>query len=660
MADAGDSKSPAREGVWVRVPPPVPHKTQETAASVGRLPPSGPDDMFSHSELDAGMQPRCGGSWVEATALPVEETWRLEDLFADLNAYEAAVDDFAATIEPLTRFEGRLLDSAQALADALELVTESQQQLRRLYTYASLLSDRDTADGEARGRQQDVELLSTRLSKTVSFIRPELLAAAPQRIEAFVAEESRLAPHRHFLRDLIRQRDHVLSPPEERILAEAGLLTRDSNALYVILNNVEIPRPELELPDASTVQVDPVQFAKLRLSPDRQVRRRAFDAFFGSYGGFRETLAQVLSSSVKSNLFRARCRRYSSCLAAAMAPDNIPTAVYENLIRQVRQRLPILHRYFELRRRALGVDRLAYWDLHCPVTGGPVRSYEVDDAVDLVVEATAPLGAKYVETLRGAFDSRWVDWHPGKGKRSGAYSNGWAYDVHPYVLMNFLGDQDGVSTLAHEMGHAMHSHFSNREQPFASSSYSIFVAEVASTLNEALLDRLQLERASSDDERLFLLATQLDGLRATLFRQTMFAEFELRIHQCVEAGENLSGAALDRIYLNLLREYHGHDEGIVDIDERAAIEWASVPHFHFNFYVYQYATGIVASESLARQVVEQGQPAQERILQFLSAGGSDYPLEVLRRAGVDLESRTPYDDTFSGMERRLDAMEALL
>ncbi len=390
---------------------------------------------------------------------------------------------------------------------------------------------------------------------------------------------------------------------------------------------------------------------------DRQI---VFPAYFQAYQAFQETLGCNLFGTVKSHLFRAQARGYPSCLAAALDPDAVPTVVYRKLIEQMRAKLPVLHRYFGLRARALGLDQLTYADLHCPLGSRAPAGYAPAEARRVVEQSLVPLGSAYARPLAQAFDGRWIDWHPAPGKRSGAYANGWAYAVHPYVLLNFTGDFESVSTLAHELGHAIHSHFSNRTQPYANADYSIFVAEVASTLNETLLQEHVQASAADPDQRTFLLGTFLDGVRATLFRQAMFAEFELGIHERVESGQALTGEELSASYLALLRDYHGHDRSVVRVDDVYAIEWATVPHFHYDFYVYQYATGIVAAMALAETILREGASAAERYLAFLSSGGSDHPLALLRRAGVDLEQPAPYNTALAGVERRLDALEELI
>ncbi len=588
------------------------------------------------------------------------EQWNLDDLYPDRAAFDAARAGLRERLGDLPRFRGTLGRSGRALAEGLDAVSEVRRELGRLHAYASTLSDSDLRDARTRAAREEIELLWNEYSRTASFVRPEILELDPSRIEEFLAGEPALAPHRHPLKSLVRQREHVLGPAEERILAEAGLITGGAGSLFGILNDAELPRPRIEVGNEGTVELTPATFARLRSTPDRTERRRIFEAYFGAYETFRRTLGQNLFQGVKAHLFRARSRGYPSCLAAALDGENIPVGVYHNLIREVRSLLPLLHRYFRMRARALGGEVLEYHDLHCPLVREEPRRYTPEESQRLLTAALEPLGEGYRAGLARAFAERWIDWHPRPGKRSGAYATGAAYDVHPYVLLNWNGDYESVSTVAHELGHAMHSFFSNREQPYPTADYSIFVAEVASTFNEALLNSSLLQGSRAPEERLFLLGTYLDGLRATLFRQTMFAEFELAIHERAERGEALTGEILDEMYLALLRDYHGHDAGVMRIDDAYAVEWAAIPHFHYNFYVYQYSTGIVAATALAESV-RGGEPgARERYLRFLASGGSDYSLELLRGAGVDLERPEPYRATARAMTRKLDQLETLL
>jgi len=597
---------------------------------------------------------------LETVAPPLSEAWNLDDLYGDPAAAAQAERDLEARIPGLARFAGHLGESARTLADALEGILEVHQALSLLRTYVGLRADEDNRIASAQGARERVELLGVQFASTTAFLRPEILALPEGTIDRFLSSEPRLGSHAFFLRDVERRRPHVLGLAEERLLSASSMLGSTPPAVFELLNNAEMPRPEVALGDGSRAVLTPVAYQALRVRRCREDRQIVFPAYFGAYRAFQETLGCNLFGTVKSHVFRARAREYPSCLAAALDPDAVPIGVYHRLIEQVWAKLPVLHRYFALRARALGLAELTYADLHCPLGSGAPAGYTPAQARRVVERSLAPLGADYAAQLARAFDGRWIDWRPAPGKRSGAYASGWAYAVHPYVLLNFTGDFESVSTLAHELGHAIHSHFSNRTQPYATADYSIFVAEVASTLNETLLQEHVQASAGDDAERTFLLGTFLDGVRATLFRQAMFAEFELAVHERVERGEALTGEDLSASYLALLRDYHGHDRGGVRVDDVYAIEWATVPHFHYDFYVYQYATGIVAAMALAETILHAGAAAVDRYLAFLSSGGSDHPLALLRQAGVDLERPEPYDMALAGVDRRLDALEALL
>jgi oligoendopeptidase F len=590
----------------------------------------------------------------------LEDTWRLEDVFADDAAFRTEKERVDGLIPELASFAGTLGRSASALALALEASTAVTKALARLHAYASMRADQDLRVASYQGMRQEVELAFTELSRRTAWLRPEILSLPEGTVESALAAEPRLAPFAPFLRNLVRQRDHVLSPPEENLLAEAGLLTGGPSQIFGVLQNAEMPRSTVRLEAGEEVLLTPAAFSLLRTSSNRADRTEATRAFFSGYRTFQGTFGSNLYESLKAHLFRARARKYEGCVEAALDADNVPVRVYTNLIEQIRRALPSLHRYFRLRARAFGLPRLTYFDLHCPLISGPKRAYGIDDAKRLVRESMRPLGLGYLTPLGSALDDRWIDWHPAPGKRSGAYATGAAYDVHPYMLLNFNGDFESVSTLAHEAGHAMHSHFSNTTQPYACADYCIFVAEVASTFNEALLIERLLAQATEREERIFLIGHWLDGIRATLFRQTFFAEFELEIHRRTERGEALTGETLSAIYLELLRVYQGHDAGACEVEDLFAIEWACVPHFYYDFYVYQYATGIVAANHLAGEVLAGDTDAVERYLRFLGSGASDYPLSLLRSAGVDLESPAPYAATLRALDRKLDDLESLL
>jgi oligoendopeptidase F len=588
------------------------------------------------------------------------EIWDLTPIFPDEQAFAAERDRLRDSLGTLESHRGTLAQGPAACLAALDAVWEQKKSLARLHAWAQMRSDQDTRIAGRQRLRQEVELIGTEFGRRISWLRPEILALSDDRILEYLRTEPGLAPYAQFLRDLMRLRAHVLEPAEERIIAETSLLSGGPSHLFGIFHNAEMPRPEVDLPDGGKATLTPAEFGRLRVSGDRPFRERIFPDFFRAYEPYRETLAANLFQGLKTHVFHARVRRYPSALEAALAPDNVPATVYRNLIDQVRANLPLLHRYFRLRASALGVEPLRYHDLHCPIVEGSNRRYSVAEASQAILDSMAPLSPGYVADLSRAFRERWIDWHPTPGKRSGAYATGAAYDVHPYMLLNFSGDYDAVSTLAHEAGHAMHSFYSNARQPYPSSDYAIFVAEVASTFNEALLNEHLLRGATDPRERAFLLANWIDGLRSTLFRQTFFAEFELRIHEAVERGEAPTGEWMNDLYLRLLREYQGHDVGACVVDDVYGIEWACVPHFYYDFYVYQYATGIVAATSLADDVLEGRAGASDRFLAFLSSGASADPLELLRRAGVDLESPEPYAKTFAFLAARIGALEEVL
>jgi oligoendopeptidase F len=597
---------------------------------------------------------------VSEAVIAQDENWNLENLYAGPAEFRSEYETLREQVDTFDRWRGRLGESATVLADALEQTSEFNRRLAHLHIYAMLSADMDMRNAALEAHRQEVELLYTRCSVNLAWMRPELLALPDSTIEGFVEQEPRLAPHAFFLRDLTRFRPHVLGPNEEKLLADAGLVTSAAADIYQTLLNAEMSWPEIETPDGRTVRVTPVEFQRLRGHRDREFRQRLYDAFLGCFASLRETFGQSLHGTVKSDWFRARSRGHGSCLEAALHRNKVPVGVFTGLIEHVHEALPLMHRYQRLRARALGLDQLEIHDLHCPLGAAPVRRWTPQQACRDVLESVRPLGAEYHGRLETAFRNRWIDWHPSDGKRIGAYSAGSAYDAHPYVLMNYTSEFDSVSTLAHEMGHAMHSDFSNRAQPYPTAHYSIFVAEVASTVNEALLAARLLEHADSDEERLFLLTNRIDSIRGTLFRQTMFAEFELGIHRRVEEGLPLTGQQATDDYRELVEIYHGCAQGAMKPLDEAAIEWAAVPHFYYNFYVYQYATGIIAAEALSHALLSGEPGAADRYTEFLSAGGSQHPLDVLRLAGVDLESDEPYRAAFKGLERLLDELESLL
>lgn len=592
--------------------------------------------------------------------LPEKHRWNLGDLYPAMKDFNVARQQFDKAVGEIDAYRGKLGSSPTTMKLALGTYFGMAKDLGRINSYASMWSDEDTRVSEALGARQEIMQLGAGFASRTSWIAPEILALPAGTVTRFLKEEPGLAPYRFFLEDLERQRAHTLSQPEEKLLAEAGLVTPAPASIYGIFSNAEMPFPEVTLSDGTKVRLDQSAYTKYRALPNRADRILVFQQFWKTYGEFERTFGVALDAQVKRDLFYAKARNYPSCLAAALDGSNIPEPVYRTLITETNNALPTLQRAFRLRARLLGIPDLAYHDIYTPLVKHVDLAFPINKGEALVLEALAPLGPEYVEAVRKGFNSRWMDVYPQQGKRSGAYSNGSAYDVHPYVLMNYNDDYESVSTVAHEWGHAMHSYLANKAQPYPTADYSTFVAEVASTFNEALLLQRMLSQAASDDERLFLLGNYLENLRGTFFRQAMFAEFELAIHEKVEKGEALTGTKLTKMYGEMLRRFHGSAQGVVQIPDAYAVEWAYIPHFYYNFYVYQYATSLAASAQFAREVMQGVPSAKERYLGLLKAGGSRYPYELLKEAGVDLATPAPYKALEAQMNWAMDEIEKII
>ncbi len=588
-------------------------------------------------------------------------TWNLTDLYPDVAAWRADKARVTAELPMVRAYAGTLGSSPQTLADALETMMRLDRELARLHVYAGMLSDEDTRQSEPQGMHQEMQQLYAEFSALASYIGPEILRVGGAAIEAFIAAEPRLGDYAVMLRDIARRAAHTLSDTEEKILADAQPLAGSASNIYGILANADFPYPTITLSDGRSVKLDQSGYAEVRTSPNREDRRAAMSAFFGALGGFSRTFGTTMNSSVQKAMFYAKARKYTSTLEASLDRANIPVSVYMRLIDGVGRHLPALHRYLRLRKRMIGiVDDLHYYDLYAPLVASVDLRYTPEEAQRHVVDAMGPLGPDYVSVLERSFRERWLDWYPAGGKRSGAYSNGAAYDVHPYILLNYLGQYNDVSTLAHELGHTMHSYYSNGTQPYAMADYSIFVAEVASTFNEALLIDYMLKRIEDEPTRLSLLGNYLESIKATVFRQTQFAEFELRMHEMGLASRPITGDALAGLYLDITRRYYGHDQGIVVVDDDVANEWSYIPHFYSEFYVFQYATSFTAAEALAARVIAGDSSATARFLTFLGSGSSKYPIDLLKDAGIDMTTDEPLDQTMQTMNRVMDEIDALL
>jgi oligoendopeptidase F len=509
--------------------------------------------------------------------------------------------------------------------------------------------------------QQEMQQLYADFGAQAAFIEPEVLRVGSDTIERFIADEPRLGVYAFYLRDIVRRARHTLSESEEKILADVQPLASAASNIYSILSNADFPYPTITLTTGEQVRVNQAGYAELRALPNRTDRQRAMSAFFTALGGFNRTFGTTMNAEVQKVQFLARSRKYGSNLEVALDGPNIPVGVYTRLIDGVTSSLPSFHRYLRLRERMLGVnDGLHYYDLYAPLVESVNLRYTPDEAEAHILAAFAPLGDEYTSVVQRAFNERWIDFYPNEGKLSGAYSNGGAYDVHPYILLNYLGQYKDLSTLAHELGHTMQSYLSNKVQPYPLAQYPLFVAEVASTFNEALLIEYLLERITDTPTRLALLGNYLEGIKSTVFRQTQFAEFEWRMHRMAEDGAPITGQALATLYLDITRRYYGHAEGVCIVDDDVAQEWSYIPHFYRDFYVYQYATAFTAAEALASKVLEGDADARQRYLAFLSAGGSKYAIDLLKDAGVDMTTDEPLRLTVTKMDRVMDEMERLL
>jgi oligoendopeptidase F len=592
--------------------------------------------------------------------VPERFQWNLADLYPSDADWEKAKTGMVDRFDQVLQFKGKLTGSAGDLLAALDFVSGINREFTRLACYAGMKSDQDTRDSKTMAMRQEISTIGTNWGSRLSFFEPELVQLDISAIDRFISEEPRLKVYRMYLADIQRCKAHKLSEKEERIMAEAGLLADGPSTIYGIFANADFPYPETTLSDGTRIKLDQAGYGRYRQLPDREDRETVFSAFWGAMGQYRRTFGAQLYANIKKDLFYARARGYKSCLAGALDVYNIPEAVYHSLISNVNANLPTFHRYLRLKKRMLGVDTLKYSDLYAPVVKNIDLEYPVEEAEAIICDALNPLGTDYVKTVRRAFSERWIDVYPTAGKQSGAYSNGNAYDVHPYILLNYNGKYQDVSTLAHELGHTIHSHLSNKTQPYPLADYSIFVAEVASTFNEALLNDRMLREIRADGDRLSLLMEYLDNIKGTVFRQTQFAEFELAIHEKAEKDQPLTGDVLTSMYGDILRKYYGHDQGVCRIDDKVTVEWSYIPHFYYNFYVYQYATSFTASVALSEKVLSKEKGALERYLAFLSSGGSDYPIELLKRAGVDMTAPEPFDKTMSVMNRTMDEIEKIL
>lgn len=584
--------------------------------------------------------------------------WAIEDLYKDDEDWKRDYELLKSRIPELTKFRGRLGESAEVLLSMQKLSDELNQLLEKVYVYANQRLHENTDNSTYQNLASQAQGLLVELSESLSFVEPELMELPDGIIETFLDENEELLVYRQYFENIIRQKKHVLPTEQERLLAAMGEVAESPKDIFSMFNNADIRFPEITGEDGHPVQVTHGRYMSLMQSRNRQVRKDAFEAMYGVYGDWRNTLAAMYRANVKQEAFLAKAHKYTSDLEAALDGSHIPVKVYEQLIEAVHESMPLMYRYMKLRKKLLGVEELHMYDLYVPVIEQDHSEIPFEQAKKTVLEGLAPMGEEYLHLLREGFDHGWIDVYENQGKRTGAYSWG-AYGTHPYVLLNYQGTLHDVFTLAHEMGHALHSWYSDEHQPYIYAGYRIFVAEVASTCNEALLIHYLMEQSKKAGDRkktMYLMNYFLEQFRTTLFRQTMFAEFEKITHGLQEQGETLTADRLCEIYYDLNKLYFGEE---ICVDQEIAMEWARIPHFYTPFYVYQYATGFSAAIALSKQILEQGAPAVEQYKKFLKGGSSMYPLELLKMAGVDMEQKAPVQDALAVFAQYLDEMERL-
>jgi oligoendopeptidase F len=588
--------------------------------------------------------------------------WDLSDLYATPPAWAEAFRRARAAAAALEGYKGTLASSATAMLTALDAISAVRRESARLSVYASLKADEDLRVAADQERRQQSQSLETLIAEKTSWLAPEIIALGADTVHRFLAESPPLAARfDFFLNDTLRAAAHTLGEQAESVLAASGTVLQQPNTVRELLANGELPMPTVTLSGALKVRLDPSAYGKYRQLPNRADRKLVFEAFWGAWSRYQGTLGALLSAQVMGDAFSAKSRNFSSSLEAAQFGDDMPLAVYRTLVDETNAALPTLHRYLRLRRRLLGIrGPLRYYDNYPPILALKLLpSFSVADSERITLEALQPLGQDYLKLLRRGFAGRWMSVEPHPGKAAGAYMNGSAYDVHPYLLLNHVGDYQSLTTLAHEWGHAVHTLLSNEAQPFEKANYSTFIAESASIGNEMLLNDYMVEHARSKAEKLYYLGLGLDEIRGTYFRQVEFAEFELRIHEELEQGHALSGARMSEIYCGLLRKYYGEAAGVMKIDPAYCVEWASIPHFFLDFYVYQYATSMAGAAYMTDAILKEGAPARDRFLTMLRAGSSDYPYELYRRAGIDMATAAPYRALIARMNRLMDQVEAL-
>ncbi len=587
----------------------------------------------------------------ERNDISPEYKWNLTDLFKTDDDWEKALKQI--DISGYAKFKGKIGESASSLLNFLKFNDKISMETERVYVYANMLLHQDSRISKSQEMSNKAEMLMVSLMNASAFAAPEITSIPDDKLKNFYKDEPDLETYRHYLESVSRQKPHVLSHAEEAILAKTGSFSNAAEDIFSMINDADIVFPNIKDENGDNVSLTKGRYAKFMESKDRSVRKAAFDALYETYTKQKNTLAATYYSSVKKDAFMADVRKYSSSLEAALDDDNIPLSVYENLISSVHKYLPLMHRYVDIRKKILGVDELHPYDLYAPLSESSDMKITYQQAKDIILKALSPMGEEYVNALKEGFNGGWIDVYENSGKRGGAYSWG-TYTCHPYVLLNHTDNLNSMFTIAHEMGHALHSYYTWKTQPYIYSGHKIFVAEVASTCNEALLMEYMLKTTEDKGARKYLINYFLEQFKGTFFRQAMFAEFEKKAHDMVESGQPLTCDILCQMYRSLNEQYFGN--GLV-IDSYLDLEWARIPHFYSAFYVYQYATGYTAAIALSRKILNEGQKAVDKYIDFLSKGNSQYSIDLLKGAGVDMTSIEPFDKAMAVFSSLLDMME---
>jgi len=580
--------------------------------------------------------------------------WKLEHIFENDTSWNKEYDEAKRLIPELSQYVGKL-NNADTIVKVFELEDEISMKIERLYVYSNMRLHENMANTTYQALSEKARKLSIEASEASSYITPEILALSNEQVDELIAND-KCKKYKHTLEEIKRSKAHILSQAEEALLAQVSNISSTPTNVFQMLNNADLKFPNIKNDKGEEVALTHGSYIQFLESKNVDVRREAFKAMYSTYGKLKNTLAATLAANVNKNVFYSKARKYDNVLSMSLYSDNVSTTVYKNLISTIHNHLPLMYRYMELRKKLLKVDELHMYDLFAPLVEEFDMPITYDEAKETVKKSVKPLGERYLNVLEEGFNNGWIDVYENEGKRSGAYSWG-AFGTHPYVLLNHNDNLNSMFTLTHEMGHALHSYFSDEAQNYRDAQYPIFLAEVASTLNEALLMDYLLNKSTDNKEKLYLLTYYADQFRTTVFRQTMFAEFEMIIHERAENGESLTPEDFSNIYYELNKKYYGDN---VVVDEDIAMEWARIPHFYTSFYVYKYATGFSAATSFAKQILDEGQPAVDRYLGFLQSGGSDYPIEILKRAGVDMSTPEPIEQAMSVFESVIEQMEQLV